>query len=94
MTSIQGRRRLCRERISKGLSESSSLLESSNNEAPVNPFAESPVAKYTEENLQSILKTVFEAWAPPSDGPCKKSLKARSPEVYCDKSHMEYYNFY
>ena len=51
------------------------------------------VTKYTEEDLQRILKTVFEARTPSSDGPGEKPLKARSPDVYCGKSHMECYNF-
>ena len=36
---------------------------------------------------------VLEAQASPSDGPRKKPVKAGSPDVYCDKSHMECYNF-
>ena len=51
------------------------------------------VAKYTEKNLQKIFKTVLEAQALPSDGPFEKLLKARSPDVYHDKSHIECYNF-
>ena len=94
MTSIRGRGRPCREHASKGPSESSPPPESSHDEAPVNlPADEPPIAKYTEEDLQRILRTVLEARAPPSDGIREKPLKARSPDVYCDKSHMECYNF-
>ena len=52
-----------------------------------------PVAKYTEEDLQQILKAVLEAKVPASDEPLEKLLKARSPDVYRGKSHMECYNF-
>ena len=94
MTSIQGRGRLCREPASESLSGSSPPLESSHDKALVNPIAiEPPIAKYTEEDLQRILRTVLEARAPPSDGAREKPLKARSPDVYRGKSHMECYNF-
>ena len=94
MTSIRGRGRFRREHASEGLSKSSPPPESSHDEAPVNPPAvEPPVAKYTEEDLQRILRTVLEARAPPSDGAREKPLKARSPDVYRGKSHMECYNF-
>ena len=94
MTSIQGRGRLRRERTSKGLLGSSPPPESIHDETPVNPPAEPLVTKYTEENLQRILRTVLKAQAPPFDGPREKPLKARSSDVYCGKSHMEFYNFY
>ena len=94
MTSIRGHGRPCREQTSKGLPGSSPPLEFSHDEAPVNPPAvEPPVAKYTEEGLQKILRTVLEARALPFDGVCKRPLKARSPDVYRGKSHMECYNF-
>ena len=94
MTSIQSRGRPCREHASEGLSGSSPPPESSYDEALVNPSAvEPPVAKYTEEDLQRIFRTVLEARAPPSNGACEKPLKARSPDVYRGKSHMECYNF-
>ena len=94
MISIQSRGRLRQERTSKSLSGSSSLLESSHDETPVNFPAETLVAKYTEEDLQKILRTVLKARAPSSDGPHEKPLKARLPDVYCDQSHIECYNFY
>ena len=57
------------------------------------PLAVKPsVAKYTEKDLQRILRTVLKAWAP-SDGAHEKLLNARLPDVYCSKSHMECYNF-
>ena len=93
MTSIWGCGRSCRERISKVLLGSSPLPKSSYDKTSVNPLAEPLVAKYIEEDLQKILKTIFKARAPPSDGPRKKPLKVRSPDIYCGKSHMEYYNF-
>ena len=93
MTSIQGRGRRCWERTSKGLLGSSYPLKSSYDETSVNPLTEPPIAKYTEEDLQRILRTVFKAQASPSDSPREKLLKARSPDVYCGKSHIECYNF-
>ena len=69
-------------------------MESSYDKTPINsPAIELPIAKYTEEDLQRILKTVLKARVPLSNTPRKKLLKARSPDVYHGKSHMEYYNF-
>ena len=94
MTSIQGRGRLRREHASEGPSGSSPPPESNHDKALVNPPAvKPPVAKYTEEDLQRILRTVLKARAPPSNDAREKSLKARSPDVYCGKSHIECYNF-
>ena len=53
-----------------------------------------PVLKYTEKDLQRIFKTVLEAQVPTiAEEPWDKLLKARSPDVYQEKSHIEYYNF-
>ena len=94
MTSIWGRGRPRRKRISKDPLGSSSPPESNHDETPVNPPAVEPlVSKYTEEDLQRILRTVLETRALPFDGPRKKPLKARLPDVYRGKSHMECYNF-
>ena len=93
ITSIRGRGHPCRERTSEGPSECSPPPEFSYDEGLVHPPAEPPVAKYTKEDLQKILRAVLEARAPPSDSPCEKPLKARLPDVYCGKSHMECYNF-
>ena len=93
MTSIRGRGRHRREGTSKGPSGSSPPSESSHDETSVNLPVEPPVAKYTEEDLQKILRTVLEARAPLFDGPREKLLKARSPDVYRGMSHMECYNF-
>ena len=95
MTSIRGRGRFCKKRISEGPLESSPPPKSSYDKTPINPPAIEPlIAKYIEEILQKILKTVLKAQAPPSDGSCKKSFKARLPNIYHGKSHIEYYNFY
>ena len=94
MTSIRGRGRPRREHASEGPSGSLPPPESSHDKAPVNPpTVEPPVVKYTEEDLQRILRTVFEARAPPSDGVCENPLKARSSDVYRGKSYIECYNF-
>ena len=99
MTSVQSRGRPCKERISEAPSEPSLSARSDYKDA-VSPIVDPgigsvgpPVAKYTEENLQRILKAVLEAQVLAFDEPCKKLLKARSPDVYCGKSHMECYNF-
>ena len=66
------------------------------------------VPKYSEDNLQRIFKAVLEAQAPvsaPAPAPTpaliliiskalQEKLKARSPDVYCGKSHMDCHNFY
>ena len=76
--------------------------------APAPPLAPAPVdadatVRYSEADLQRILRTVLEvrplapAPAPQPlvfpDGPCERPLKARFPELYCGKTHMECYNF-
>ena len=94
MTSIRGRRRPRREHASEGPSGSSPPPESSHDEAPVNlPAVKPPVAKYIEEDLQRIFKTILEARAPLSNDVCEKPLKAKSPDVYRGKFQMECYNF-
>ena len=93
MTFIRGCGCPRRERTSKGSLESSPPSEPSHDETLVNPPAKPLVAKYTEEDLQRILRIVLEARAPPSDSPREKPLKARSSDVDCGKSHMECYNF-
>ena len=102
MTSIQSRKRLRRKRTLKDFSRFSTFLESTNNK----PFFDSSIidsivglfglfiAKYIEENLQKIFKTVLKAQACHSDRFCKKQLKARLPNVYYGKFHIKYYNVY
>ena len=67
------------------------------------------VLKYSEDDLQKIFKAVLEARAPvpapvpvPAPAPALASivaeapwekLKARSPDLYREKSHMDCYNF-
>ena len=78
------------------------------------PVATTSISKYSEDDLQQIFKTVFEAQVPalapvlaptpvpapaPTPAPaciiakasCKK-LKARSLDVYREKSHIDCYN--
>ncbi len=71
-------------------------------EAPPAPEASPapPIAKYTEEDLQRILKTVLEAQVPAPaptisfpEGPRERPLKAWFPEVYTGENHMDCYNF-
>ena len=81
-----------------------------------NALAATSVLKYSEDDLQRILKVVLEAKAPvpapvpfsapvPAPAPAlvlapivteapRKKLKARSLDVYREKSHMDCYNFY
>ena len=95
MTSIRGRGRLCKERTSKSLLGSSPPQESSHDKTPANLSAVEPsIAKYIEEDLQKILKTVLKAQVLTSDGAREKPLKGRSLDIYRGKSHMKCYNFY
>ena len=99
MTSIQGRDQPCKNRISKTPSKLS-LSARLDYKSVVSPiidsatgFVRSFVAKYIEKNLQQFLKTVLKAQVLFSDEFCEKFLKARLSDVYCSKSHIEYYNF-
>ena len=99
MTSVQGRGRLRKERISEAPSEPS-LSAGLDYKSAASPIVDpdagsvgSPMAKYTEEDLQRIVKAVLVAQVPASDEPREKPLKARSSDVYRGKSHMECYNF-
>ena len=69
--------------------------------------AATSVPKYSKDDLQQILKTVLQdtalalVFAPtPTPVPTlivakarQEKLKAHFPNVYCGKSHMDYYNF-
>ena len=71
------------------------------------PPAATSVPKYSENDLQRILKAVLEARAPapvPAPAPApvpapvvsevpREKLKARFLDAYCGKSHMDCYNF-
>ena len=67
-------------------------------------FANSSVVRYLEDNLKWILRTVLDsrplapvpapAAVPHYEGPCKRPLKARFPDIYWDKTHLECYNFF
>ena len=61
------------------------------------------IPKYTKNDLQQI-KTILEAWAlapasapipalATSEEPQDKPLKVRFPDIYCNNSHIDYYNF-
>ena len=60
------------------------------------------MAKYFKKDLQQIFKTILEAKAPVltsqplvfPNRPYKRLLKARFLDMYCDKTYMEYYNFF
>ena len=81
--------------------------------APLVAFgsADSFVVRYLEDDLQKIVRTIFEAksllplasafvsapivaTAPYYEGSCEWLLKARFPDVYCGKTHIECYNFF
>ena len=97
MTLIQGHGRFCRKQISKDPLGSLSLPESSHDEAPIDPpaigFFKSSITKYTKKDLQKIPKMVLEAQTPSFVGSREKPLKSKSPDVYCDKFYIKYYNF-
>lgn len=70
--------------------------------SPAGPLNQGPtpaafsVPKYSEDDLQQILKTVLESRTPARDHPNeprKRPLKVRATDVYKDKSHMNCYNF-
>ena len=109
MTSVQGRNYLCQKRffiappdfflppkseVSKQLNRP---LGSKSSAIATN------ISKYSKDDLQQIFKTVLEAQTPAptptpaltaSEEPQDKLLKARSLDVYCEKSHIDCYNFY
>ena len=108
MTSIRGRGRPRRKRLSVALLDSSPSPESEFSKQPDGPSRPKPpvavvpaadVPKYSEDDLQRILKTVLEARVPaPAPAPAvsevpRDKLKARSPDVYRGKSHMDCNNF-
>ena len=62
--------------------------------------------EYLEDNLQRILRTVLD-FRPPapvpapvvaatlySEGACERPLKARFPDIYWGKSHLDCHNFF
>ena len=51
------------------------------------------IAKYIEENLYKILKTILKTQALAFNGFYKKFLKSKSLDVYYSKSYRKYYNF-
>ena len=65
------------------------------------PVVANNIPKYSKDALQRIFKAVLEAWAPvPTPALAsvisevsREKLKARFPDVYCEKSHMDCYNF-
>ena len=65
------------------------------------PSAPLNISKYSKKDLQQILKTILEvktlAPAPHPfvvpDRPRERPLKAKFPNLYCGKSHLESYNF-
>ena len=119
MTSVQGRGRLCRKRLSVAPSItlpdffSPPELGDKLSDQPAGPLGGKPLAnsppiansvpKYSENNLQQIFKAVLEARAlAPAPTPVlapvvsempREKLKARSPNVYHGKSHIDCYNF-
>ena len=109
MISVRGRGRPRQERLSVAPSvvpsvapsvappDSSPLPESENFEQPEESPADTSIPKYSENNLQRILKAVLESRAPTlapavSETPREK-LKARSPDVYHRKYYIDCYNF-
>ena len=86
---IQGCRHPYRKRISENPSRFSPLLESSHDKFPVNLLIIDPIidlsrlfiAKYTEKDLQKILKMVLKTCSPLCNGLYEKLLKARLSDV-------------
>ncbi len=109
MTSVRGRGRPPRKNRASKAPTGPSSHKSDNedhenllvlNEPPArpleasNPPPEAPadVARYTKKDLERIIQTVLQAQVP-KDGARNKAFKARSPDVYGGRSHMECYNF-
>ena len=106
MISVQDRGRLHRERPSVApsvapfdsfLPPESEISEYFDGTPGPKSSATTSVPKYSEDDLQKIFKAALEAraFAPAfaaSEIPREK-LKTLSPDVYCGKSHMDYYNF-
>lgn len=70
-----------------------------NLELSAKPFVIFFIVNYLEDNIQHILKTVFETRSPitiiaPFERSWKRLLKAKFPNIYCGKTHIECYNFY
>ena len=71
---------------------------------PAAGFADSSVVRYSEDELQRILRTVLDsrplvsvpapAAAPHYEGLREKPLKARFPDIYWGKTYLECYNFF
>ena len=61
--------------------------------APVEPTL---ALKYSKADLIRILKIFSEAKSqkPKAEVPCKWPLKDKVPDVYCGKTHIDYYHFY
>ena len=57
------------------------------------PAPATAVAKYTEEDLETILKICMDAEGSQEEGPQQPPLKARFHELYFGKFHMECYHF-
>lgn len=102
MTSIRGHKHFCKKHIFEGLLESSSLPKSRYDKLSVDFFIVDPIVdflkffitKYIEEDLQKILRMVLKTRVFFSNKLNEKSLKARLPDIYYNKSYIEYYNFY
>ena len=62
------------------------------------PAAVDSTVRYSEADLHRIFRTVLETRPPAPqplvfpDGPCERPLKAKFPELYRSKTHMECYN--
>ena len=99
MTSVQSRGRPRKERISEAPFEPL-LSAGSDYKGAVSPIVDPGasfvgpfMAKYTEEDLQRILKAVLEAQVPVYNKPRKKPLKTKSLDMYRGRSYMACYSF-
>lgn len=100
ITFIQSRWQLYKKHISKYFSKFLPPPKSNHHKPPVNLsisdliiyFFRLFVAKYIKKDLQKILKIILKVGVLPFDRPCKKFLKIRWPDVYCNKSYMKYSN--
>ena len=53
-------------------------------------FPAPDVAQYTQKDMNHLFQTFVQV----SKGGSRDKVKAKTPDIYCNKSHIECYNFY
>ena len=102
ITLIQGCGQSYKERTFKRLLTFLSFLKSNYNKRLIDSpiidfivnFSRLSIAKSTEKDLQKIFRLVLKTQALSFNRLCKKLFKIGSPNLYCGKSYIKFYNFY